>query len=99
MTNNRRFTEYDRLIESCEIVSRVGGRGRRLLRLVSMAETGETRDQRVGEGVVEKKLQRGSRCRGTGSSSEKTRFCRILNDSLTHQTTPFSFARNYVNSS
>lgn len=47
MTNNRGFTEYDRLIESCEIVSRVGGRGRRLLRLVSMAETGETRDQRV----------------------------------------------------
>lgn len=47
MTNNRRFTEYDSLIESCEILSRVDGRGRRLLRLVSMEETAETRDQRM----------------------------------------------------
>lgn len=53
MTNNRRFTEYDRLIESCEILSRVGGRGRRLLRLVSIVETGETRDQRM-RGWLEK---------------------------------------------
>lgn len=53
MTNNRRFTEYDRLIESCEILSRVGGRRRRLLRLVSIVETGEIRDQRM-RGWLEK---------------------------------------------
>lgn len=64
---------------------------------VHSRDRGNTRPEDAG--VVGKKLQRSSWCREAGSSSEKTRFCRILNDSLTHQTTPFSFARNYVNSS